>query len=284
MVASPVQVDLARLFGELRARVGRIALAAVAGAALGVAWHLVADAEYLATLVASPSEAESTSAGSLAAAGDLGRLIGLSPQVTVSRKDEAIATLQSRGFLYEFIAEQRLLPVLTQPGPLGKLRQKFGANAEPKLADAYERFVGDVFRVEEDRRTGLIQLSVRWHEPEVTVRWLEALVVRLNDTMQAKARVRAAAAMDFLGAELAKTNQLEVRQAIYRLIEGQMKAAMLANVSGEFALRVIERPVVPDVDRPIGMGLLARLLLGAFLAAAFVTGLVLLRSLRQAVH
>jgi LPS O-antigen subunit length determinant protein (WzzB/FepE family) len=50
----------------------------------------------------------------------------------------------------------------------------------------------------------------------------------------------------FLRSQLEVTSIVEVRQAIYGLIESQTKSAMLANVREEYAFRVIDPPVTPE--------------------------------------
>lgn len=277
-----LRLDLRYMVCRLRDSTAKIFLGMLIGGLLGFVWHTTVRPEYLASVVAAPVEPESGAASTLAAAGDLTRLIGLSPQPTVSRKDEAIATLLSRGLLYQFISDLDLVQQLTVPGPLGRLRARVGIGKVPKVSDAYERLIANVLGVDEDRRTGLIRISIRWHDPETSVAWLNELVARLNKTMQFNARARTESGMEFLRAELVKTEAVEVRQAIFRLMEVQMKAAMLANVSDDFAIRVIEVPVVPDKDRPIGFGAVAQVLVGALLGSLLVAGFILLRSFKAA--
>jgi LPS O-antigen subunit length determinant protein (WzzB/FepE family) len=50
----------------------------------------------------------------------------------------------------------------------------------------------------------------------------------------------------FLNNELGKTDVLELRQAIYRLIVAQLNNAMLASVQKDYAFRIVDAAVVPD--------------------------------------
>ncbi len=56
----------------------------------------------------------------------------------------------------------------------------------------------------------------------------------------------AAESIEYLNKELAKTTVVELRQAIYRVIEDQVKQSMLANVQREYAFRFIDRAIAPE--------------------------------------
>ena len=144
---------------------------------------------------------------------------------------------------------------------------------QPSMAKAYKRF--NNFRViEEDKKTGLVNLQIDWRDPKLAANWANELVVRLNGTMRARAIARSKAYVEFLQKELTQTSEVGTRTAISRLIEAQINERVLANVSEEYAFRVVDRATVPDVHDPlwpnksllIVLGALTGLIVGAFLA------------------
>jgi uncharacterized protein involved in exopolysaccharide biosynthesis len=269
-------VDLGVLIGALLRRAWLIVIAAVVGALLGLVWHQLATPWYESVTVVAPVEGDIETAGALAGPLGLANLAGIAPAGQVRRKDEAIATLKSRAFLTSFVQDLDLMPVLFS-GSGGLLKRFLPGlpDRPPSLNDAADLLNERVITVTDDRRTGLVRIRVAWKDPDTTVRWASDLVSRVNREMQARARDRAGREMEFLRKELEGNTAIEVRQAIFRLMETQLKTMMLANVSDEFALRVVDPPVAPDPDRPISLSWMARAVL-AGLAAVLLTSLVIL--------
>jgi uncharacterized protein involved in exopolysaccharide biosynthesis len=102
--------------------------------------------------------------------------------------------------------------------------------------------------VTEDAKTGLITLAIEWEDRELAARWVEELVRRANGEMRRRAIDESSRSLAFLDEQAQKTNVLEVQQAIYKLMESEMKTMTMANVREEYAFRVIDPPVVADAD------------------------------------
>jgi hypothetical protein len=101
-------IDLAAIAAGFIHRRVLLLLGAVLGLTLGVTWAVFGSRTYEVRVVASPVDAESTFA-SLEQTSRLASLFGLAAPGSVSRKDETIATLTSRAFLYSFIRERNLV-------------------------------------------------------------------------------------------------------------------------------------------------------------------------------
>jgi hypothetical protein len=99
------------------------------------------------------------------------------------------------------------------------------------------------------------------------------LIAELNEKMRAVAQEQATNSIKFLEDELTRTSAVEVRTALYGLMESQIKTRMLANVSDSYALTFLAPPVVPEADDYAWPKLPALLLLG--LASGFVLGIAL---------
>ena len=69
---------------------------------------------------------------------------------------------------------------------------------------------------------------------------------------------------------MAKTSEVDIRQAIYRLTEEQVNNAMLANVQREYAFRFIDPAIPPETKfspkRPLitSVGAVIGLFVGSF--------------------
>jgi len=167
---------------------------------------------------------------------------------------EALALLQSRGFIESFIQDEKLLPVLfAKDWDPGTGRWRKPPDEVPTLWNGYDRFRKKILRVKQDQLTGVVVVSVDWQDRFLAAQWANALVQRLNRTMRQRAIAEARKSLGFLDNELKATNVLAVHEAISRLIEAQMRAIMLASVREDYSFNVVDeaRPANPkDVEWP----------------------------------
>lgn len=259
-----------------------LSLVTLFGLLLGMVWGWRSGPIYEVVIVAVPTESDVMAGGNLLESAGLGLagLIGFAPAGQITRKDESIAILKSRKFLYSFINDLDIVREIYGDEDERPWRPPFWPRSEPTAADAYELLLSDVLSISEKRATGIIEISIRWSDPNLTAGWGRELIHRLNFEMQTRARDRATREIRFLQDELNKTESVQVRQAILKLVESQMKALMLANVSEDFALRVIDPPIPPDPDKPVNLSFLAKTLICGLIGLFFGLGVIVLRNVR----
>jgi len=155
---------------------------------------------------------------------------------------EAVATLKSREFARGFIEEQGLLKVFFADS-WDSANQRWlvdDPREAPDLRDAVRYFHEQILRVNEDRATGLVTLSIEWTDPVFAAEWASVLVDRLNARMRERSLEEAETNVEYLQRELAQTNVLTLQQAVGRLLESELQKLMLARGTQEFAFRVID--------------------------------------------
>jgi len=205
---------------------------------------------YRAEIQIAPVSEKDSNSRFAAQLGELGGLAALSG-VNVeqgNKKNESIATLRSRRFTEQFIKDEKLLPVLfhDQWDAENQRWQETDPEDIPTLEDAWELFDKEVRRISEDRKTGLVVLSIEWEDPDEAARWANELVRRVNEMLRKKAATESENAISYLRDQLGKTSVVELREVVNRLIESEMKEIILANITKEYAFRVIDPAVVPE--------------------------------------
>lgn len=202
---------------------------------------------YRAAVVALPAEVDTGGLASLSSAlgqlGGLATLAGIDFGSSGTNVEESLAVLRSREFTEAFITEEGLMPELFG-------NRKFGGK-EPTPARAYRYFDREIRAIGRDTRSGLITVQIEWRDPALAAAWANRLVERLNAEMRARAIAKTNASVGFLERELAATSIVDTRAAISRLMEAQINQRMLANVTEEYALRVVDRAMPPDEDDPV---------------------------------
>lgn len=241
------------------------AAAALAGLALGVLAGTVMTPAYQVTTVLTPAQENDRGAlGGLG--GSLGGLASLAGVQMGGSGDrvEALEVLRSRQLAREFIVERKLESVLLPGG-----RRLFGLlpPAEPSLERAVGFFLERVLTVLEDRRSGVVQLSITWKDGAAAADWANDYVRLANDTMRSRAIAEAMRRSDYLRKHLQDTQVLGVREAAFNLIETNLKNSMVAHTRLEFAYRIADPAVAPDKDDVVRP---KRLLLAVFAAFAML--------------
>lgn len=199
------------------------------------------------TLIAPVTQNNSGMNGALGQFGGLAALAGIDLGSATSRKEEYFATLSSMGFARDFIVAEHLLPVLFADDWDTATKRWRDPRRVPTLEAGVKKFTDDVRFVTEDRRTGLVTVAIEWYSPEVAAAWANRMVEMVNDRLRAESTRNADRSIEYLNKELAKTNVVELQQAIYRLIETQVNNSMLANVQREYAFRVLDPAVPPEL-------------------------------------
>jgi len=217
--------------------------------AIAIAYAFLAKEIYRAEALVQPRvDAQPGSAlGAIAAQlGSLGDFTGLSMPGGGDRS-VTIATLRSRAVIEPFIEQRKLLPKIFA----SKWDEVVGAwkSADPKRIPTtwhgYNEFTRKMFKVVEDRKTNLVLVSIEWSDPQEAQLWVTELIARTNDHLRTKAVQEGEKNLKYLYEQAGVIGQVELRQALYGLIEGELKKLMVAKGGEEFALKTIDAAVVP---------------------------------------
>jgi len=240
-------------------------------AAVALAFLMTPVYEVKLVMVPSSNERPVGALGGLLSGIGAASALGVSLQVG-GEKSEAIAIIKSRAFTERFIAEQGLMPVLFA-GDWDLEKEDWKADIHPTLYDGYVVFDTGIRRISENLTDGTVTLSILWKDPNQAAEWANKLVEGLNETMRRGAIEEARTNLNYLNKELQKTNIVPVEQAIYALIEENVRAIAMANVRKEYAFRVIDPAAPPNEGAFIKPRRFLILLIGAsmgFLCGFFI--------------
>jgi uncharacterized protein involved in exopolysaccharide biosynthesis len=181
----------------------------------------------------------------LSGLGGLASLAGLN--VSSGSNAEPLAVLTSREFTSSFITELDLLPVLFPKkwDASNKRWKSDNLSQQPDVRDGVRYFGKTIRSVEEDRKTGLITLSIAWKDPRVAANWANLLVDRVNEHMRFRALSEAESNVSYLKQELSSSSVVTLQESIGRVLESELQKLMLAKANREFAFRIIDHAEVP---------------------------------------
>jgi uncharacterized protein involved in exopolysaccharide biosynthesis len=221
----------------------------VAAATTAIAWTL--PPQYQASVIVSPVTSSGGVGGRLAAAssqlGSLASLAGISLDSGDNRRAESIAVLQSEALTEKYIADNNLLPILYSD-KWDAARKDWKAQDKskiPTLWDANRIFEQRIRTVVDDRKTGLVKLTITWKDAHLAAKWANDLVAMTNGYLRDRAIKESERHLAYLNEQASITNITHIRDAIYDVIESEIKNVMTAKGTDEYALRIVDPAVAP---------------------------------------
>ena len=262
------EIDLRELFSVLWA--GKILIVAITAvfALVSVGYALSLANQYKASAVVSPADTGGSSLGAMAGQlGGLASLAGINIGSGESNEtQEAMEIMQSWGFMEAFIQTHDLqVPIYAAIGwDKGSNSLKLnsdlydatserwlieddesGENRAPSSWELYEKF-RDRVAVSQDKKSGLINISVEYYSPQIAKQWVDLFIITINDYMRARKLEQVNRNIEYLTAQIDKTAIADMREVFYQLVEEQTKSKMLAEASPEYAFVTVSRAMVPE--------------------------------------
>ena len=262
------EIDLRELFMVLWA--GKIKIVAITAvfAVASVIYALSVPNQYKATAVLAPAQ---SSGGGLS--GALGQLGGLASLAGVSigggeSSEVQIAQeiMKSWNFIEGFIEDNDLAVELFAAEGWSKVSNTLKINDEaydsqksewliedddtgelrpPSSWELFEEF-SERLAVSEDKKSGLVSVSIEYYSPQIAKQWLDMYVSAVNAHMQKRKVAEVTNNINYLQAQIEKTSIAEMREVFYAIIEEQTKNKMVAEASPEYAFVAVSPSMVPE--------------------------------------
>ena len=265
------EIDLLEYWRVLWKRKWLIVGVSFLAALIAVVVSLQMPNQYKAEVLLAPAGDGAKGGGaSLGGLGGLASLAGISLPRGGGNVEESLAVLKTRDFLWKFIQDEKLMPVLFADA-WDDEKKAWVDDKQPTLWDAY-RCLSGIITDTVDKKSGLITLSVEWNDADISAQWANILVTRLNEYLRQKALYESAANLEYLNRELNKSQVEDIRKALFSLISQEQKKAMMANTRVQYAFRVVDKAVAPDRKSKPKRALIVILatFVAGFLAVVFV--------------
>ena len=195
-------------------------------------------------LTSSESKNQNTSAASTG----LAVLAGVNLQSTDNKTLIAIETLKSRKFISEFLIRHEALPALMAPISWNSQEDILEVGEyHGSIQEATKRFKSIFFVGKISTRTPFVLMTIEHISPTQGRDWLEAMVKDLNQFLSERDLAEVENSIKYLQEQINKTNVSDLKQLFYSMIEAQTSKAMLAEVRPEYAFRVIDPAIAPEL-------------------------------------
>ena len=261
------EIDLRELFGVLWSGKIKIIVITAIFAVGSVFYALSIPNQYKATALLAP--AQSDGGGLSSALGQLGGLASLAG-VSIgggesSESQIAQEIMKSWSFVETFIADnnlevevyaaegwskasgQLLINQDTYDSESGDwLTEDSNGNIVPPTSWQLFKTFSGMLSVSEDKKSGLVSVSIEYYSPQIAKEWLDMYVSAINEHMQSRQVAKVSNNIDYLKAQIDKTSIAEMREVFYTIIEEQTKNKMVAEASPDYAFVAVSPSMVPE--------------------------------------
>jgi LPS O-antigen subunit length determinant protein (WzzB/FepE family) len=262
------EIDLRELFGVLWA--GKIKIIAITAvfAIASIIYALSVPNQYKATALLAPAQSSGGGlSGALGQLGGLASLAGVSLGGGESSEGQiAQEIMKSWSYIEGFIADNNIAVEVYAAEGWSK-----GSNELQIDADLYDTATktwlvennntGEVgppsswklfesfskrLAVSEDKKSGLVSVSIEYYSPQMAKQWLDMYVAAINAHMQQRQVEKVTNNINYLQAQIEKTSIAEMREVFYTIIEEQTKNKMVAEASPDYAFVAVGPSMVPE--------------------------------------
>ena len=92
----------------------------------------------------------------------------------------------------------------------------------------------------------LVTISVEHISPIFAKEFLDLIIKEANELLRSKDLQESSDAIDFLLKEVSNSSLITMKDAINELVQSKLETQMMARISSEYVLKVIEPPFVPE--------------------------------------
>jgi uncharacterized protein involved in exopolysaccharide biosynthesis len=202
---------------------------------------------YRSEVVVSPADGTSGLGELSGQLGGLASLAGINLGGGGGKKsDEALEFLRSRSFTVQFIRRHALMPILFAKKWDPARNQWRDARDAPTSAEGVAKFSKKVRQIAEDKRTGIVTVSIIWSDRAAAADWANWLIAEADQALRERAIAEQSRSLEYLKSEAAQTSTVEIGTAISKLTETELKNSMVARTRDAYAFKVIDPAVVSD--------------------------------------
>ena len=261
------EIDLRKFFSVLWAdKIKIIAITAIfAFSSLVYAFSL--PNQYKATALLAPSQSDSGGlSGALGQLGGLASLAGVSIEGGENQESHiAQEIMKSWSFIENFIAENDLAIDIYAADSWDKEKNRLqidqsiydsitkswlvedddGQQGPPTSWQLYESFL-DRVEVSEDKQSGLISVSIEYYSPQIAKKWVDLYISAINKHMQERQVEKVSRNIEYLEAQINKTDIAEMQEVFYSIIQEQIKSKMLAEASPDYVFITVSPSMEPE--------------------------------------
>ena len=227
--------------------------------ALCSVFYALSLSNYYKSMAVLTTKGESNDMGSLSRYSGIASLAGISmPSSGADQGSLIVNTIMSRAFLKHLLSFEDVLPSLVaaksydneskklvfDPNIYDAVNKKW-LQTKPSYIEAYDIYRSQL-TVIYDSNIGLIDVHIEHISPIFAKDLLELIIRETDALIRQKDLQQSSDALDYLVSEISKTSLIDMKSSMNQLIQSQLETQMMAKISTDYALNVIEPAFIPE--------------------------------------
>tara|TARA_B100001013_G_C24599559_1_gene438202 strand:- start:381 stop:1319 length:939 start_codon:yes stop_codon:yes gene_type:complete len=176
-----------------------------------------------------------------------------------------VNTIRSRAFLKHLLSFEDILPSIMAAESYDSETKKIvfdsgiydasdkswtrkssnGQQAKPSYIEAFDVYITQM-EINYNFTQRLVFVSVEHVSPIFAKEFLDLIIHEADTLIRNKDLQESSGALEYLVSEISKTSLIEMKSSINQLIQSQLETQMMAKVSTDYALKVIEPAFIPE--------------------------------------
>ena len=261
------EIDIRELFAVLWAGRLKIIAITIIFAFASLTYALIVPNQYQATTLLAPSQSDGGDlSGALGQLGGLASLAGVSIGGGESTESQiAQEIMQSWSFIENFIKKNDLMisiyavngwneesneliideDIYDPETKTWLVEDDSGQYGPPSSWQLFESFT-EMLSISQDKKNGFVNVSVEYYSPRIAKIWLDLYISSINKHMQERQVRKVSRNIEYLNAQIEKTEIAEMQEVFYTIVQEQIKSKMLAEASPEYAFTIVSPSMVPE--------------------------------------
>ena len=180
------------------------------------------------------------------------------PSSGIDKGSLIVNTIMSRAFLKHLLSFEDVLPSIMAAKSYDIETRKLVFDSDiydstnkkwfrdkPSYIETYEIYMQQL-TVSYDANLGLIHVHTEHISPIFAKEFLDLIIKEADTLLRQKDLKQSSDALDYLLSEISKTSLVEIKSSMNQLIQSQLETQMMAKISSNYALMVIEPPFIPE--------------------------------------
>tara|TARA_B100000780_G_scaffold102889_1_gene71980 strand:+ start:71 stop:1039 length:969 start_codon:yes stop_codon:yes gene_type:complete len=260
------ETSLGDIFNIIFTGLPLIILSFIMFASSSVIYSLSLPNIYTADVTLISNQDSSNQMQGLSGMGGLASIAGVNVSGDQNIINEALAILESRKFLMNFIEKEDILPQIIAAKSWNADKDNiiydqslYDINSNkwvrkpngfyktiPSLLEAQEIFSTENLNIIFDTKKNFVYVSISYYSPYLAKQWLDSLINHLNLELKKYDTAEAQKSIDYVEDLLGLNTNKELNNIFSQLIGNQTKKIMLANSREEYFFRTLDPSIIPE--------------------------------------
>ncbi len=221
---------------------------------------------YTSSTLLAPSSQEESLSSSLGGLSGLASMAGVNiPKGSITKSQIAVKRIESHEFFAKYFLPNILLEnlmavekwqpngnhivydsrIFDKDSNTWVRKISYPKQKKPSSQESFQEYK-KILQIDEDKETGLVTISIRHQSPHIAKKWIDVIIININESMRSIDIENAQNSINFLNETTPSVSIQSLKSVITNLLEIQMQTLTLASSNKAYVFEVINSSLVSE--------------------------------------